>query len=790
LQGIGGATFGRQQLQWQQQLAQVVASLSAGMEANFWGCLWCLDRSPFLMRQRIPEVCVLKGKCLHSRYYSTPAGMVMCRTEPAESVEEVVAACAVAASKFADGESETSLHATCCPNPDSIHAVETDGADDRRPVAILRGPFTDLDAASAGFASTTASVPLDVPHMALLTKSELRTVLECGYPGLGDEDIWSLQSLVLPADGLRVVSVYSCDSTGHERSDVFARPFHQLYAPGIAQTMLPGPDEPAGNYCTELPASKRAVVESKTLGAVRFASRFHNLHFDGLILEYVFNGSGQCVLTGCLVSSLLPHGKRLRPRGRTNGNSNGLEAGPIATPRPRTFPVPIVDPEALECLPSGVPDTQQPSATSQMDLSQPSPTAYLEAPGGDPLVCQGVQEGGCEATAVASSGGSSSNDNNSAGMCGAGGLTATSPKAHTCESTWDGISIELTLGTESAAASTGRGSVQVSRPGSALRERPASGHAQSSVGHSMFKPPRRASQTEATQAPRFKAELVRTLRSPTEHVCGAELNTHWGMAEEDGSLRTDVLCEQVTQRLGKEGSVRPMRCGLLPKIARQLEAYHDLQMKWELEVVEARTTIEQAERELESRGLEAEREQTNGGNLVQLEQARLVALCRDLTGKLNEWKRSQHTDNALLETSRRRLAERRRMLQGLRDDNQVLQNRADEVMREVQSKYVEHARMEQEEVMWRTLKNQRLEEAAQQTERGENALKAANALLDQLRVNVSSEQRHASKLSEFVQRFAHTAPLRSTSVGRKGRNVANGASNAVGLRREAATLLT
>merc|ERR550532_2883109 len=85
--------------------------------------------------------------------------------EPPETVEEIVAAfCTGAACSYADGESETK-NPQLYANPDSTGADKTDCVDDTRPVAILRGPFTDLDAGSASFAGTSASVPLDVPHV-------------------------------------------------------------------------------------------------------------------------------------------------------------------------------------------------------------------------------------------------------------------------------------------------------------------------------------------------------------------------------------------------------------------------------------------------------------------------------------------------------------------------------------------------------------------------------------------------------------------------------------------------
>merc|ERR1719499_1438 len=105
-------------------------------------------------------------------------------------------------------------------------------------------------------------------------------VLQRAQNGIEDEeaDVWTLQTLVKPGEDVRVLSVYGCDGSGFERSDIFGRPFANLYPmtsnPGV---VIPSPEELAADRCIVISPEKRATLEAKTLGLVRFASRFHKL---------------------------------------------------------------------------------------------------------------------------------------------------------------------------------------------------------------------------------------------------------------------------------------------------------------------------------------------------------------------------------------------------------------------------------------------------------------------------------------------------------------------------------
>mmetsp|Transcript_14522 Transcript_14522/g.45651 ORF Transcript_14522/g.45651 Transcript_14522/m.45651 type:complete len:184 (-) Transcript_14522:143-694(-) len=143
------------------------------MEINIWSCLWNLDGGPFLMRQRIPEVCVFKGCRLDGWYYSNPSGFVLRRRGDTTVGDLLQVFCAAARDASGGG-----------------------GDEERAPAAILRRPSTRLSCGS--------ELP-GVPHAAVLSLRQLRQLMERVQDGLVEDDLWSVQTVVHPEDGLRVV---------------------------------------------------------------------------------------------------------------------------------------------------------------------------------------------------------------------------------------------------------------------------------------------------------------------------------------------------------------------------------------------------------------------------------------------------------------------------------------------------------------------------------------------------------------------------------------------------------
>merc|ERR1719271_780940 len=100
---------------------------------------------------------------------------------------------------------------------------------------------------------------------------------------------WSLQSIALPAEDLRVVAVYSRDALGQERIDVVGRSFKAMY-----QGAHPHESDETGAAPTiaTVPDTHLTAVEAKALALVRYVQHFHQMTVEGLIVEFVIDAAG------------------------------------------------------------------------------------------------------------------------------------------------------------------------------------------------------------------------------------------------------------------------------------------------------------------------------------------------------------------------------------------------------------------------------------------------------------------------------------------------------------------
>mmetsp|Transcript_12583 Transcript_12583/g.36189 ORF Transcript_12583/g.36189 Transcript_12583/m.36189 type:complete len:852 (+) Transcript_12583:52-2607(+) len=287
------------------------------MEIGFWRCLFSEDDSRLLLRQRAPEVVIFRGCRLESWYHSNASGLFVrrMRNVSIQSALECFLTVAQGRRPVDAGNGEDS--------------TTDEGIDPQTPVAILR---------RCGAAAIGLDISLglaDVPMAVVLTAQELSEVFQRAQNGIEDEaaDVWSVQTIVRPADGVRVLSVYNCDATGLERSDIFGRSYDALYnTMRPRDAVLPTPEAAlAVDQCIPLTDSHRASVEAKTLGIVRFASRFHNLELEGLVLEFILDSRGCAVLHGCWCASVFS--PEVRRRFRSGGAASRRAS-------PRVFPVP------------------------------------------------------------------------------------------------------------------------------------------------------------------------------------------------------------------------------------------------------------------------------------------------------------------------------------------------------------------------------------------------------------------------------------------------------------------
>lgn len=240
--------------------------------------LWCnlCHEGRILLKQQIPEVCVFRGCRLVGWYHSNSNGCVVQRTQKT-SIQEM---CDHFIMVAAGGKRQCDAGFMEAP--------------DLAPVAILRKSSTLFQKRSGA---------IDVPDASVLNGKELMELVQRVSAGSAEAPLWSVQTVVHPVEDVRVISMYSCDAAGEERSDVFGRHFRSVYSFDRI-TNIPSSEEVAADRCLVVPPQQRKIIESKTLGIIRFLSTHHHICLEGFILEFVFDAKNRAVLHGCWCASV------------------------------------------------------------------------------------------------------------------------------------------------------------------------------------------------------------------------------------------------------------------------------------------------------------------------------------------------------------------------------------------------------------------------------------------------------------------------------------------------------
>mmetsp|Transcript_26506 Transcript_26506/g.49966 ORF Transcript_26506/g.49966 Transcript_26506/m.49966 type:complete len:768 (+) Transcript_26506:67-2370(+) len=578
------------------------------MEIGFWRCLWREQQEGrLLLRMRIPEVCVFHGPDLEGWYCTSANGLVVRRRH------------------------NTSLQAMleCFCSAQDDRGINT-------PVAIMRTYAPVFEPLGADAACTK------VPQATVLTAEELIEVVNCLQCGELPEGMsrhgvgeWSIQSLVDPAEDVRVLSVYSCDAMAVEKGDIFGRRFHKVYNLD-RRVEAPTTESVIADRCLAVAPSRRAVLEAKTLSLVRYVSRFHNMDFEGLILEFVFDCQGRAVLHGCWGATVFGSEPRQRITELPNAKVSSWRWKPTPQPSvrraarniyhpagtPRVFPVPSVEQEDDEAF--NVNDEQGEDAVTIGPIGLSSLEAELKAK----LDSDNLQRP----------------------------VTAAAPSA---EKPAEKRPSSARARLESSIAAGSVHGVDADRPPRTQSERD---FARMPHGGGRVAPP---SSTETRAA--FGLQI--TVRSPHEHVCGAELAAHWGMDDADGHMSTHLLAAQVAQRLS---SGRLNRSALLMHLSGQIRQFHELQLAWAEQRDRSHSDVEKAHKAIEHRNVEIDRVRRDSEAIVKEQQRRLAEVCREMCAVVDEH-RVRHTDdeNALAQ-SQHRLAEQKAMVQDLVDQGQDL----------------------------------------------------------------------------------------------------------------------
>lgn len=264
---------------WQARLAnghRAIGVMDAeSLRINFWRYLVKEGAEGLPLKQRAPDVAILRGDELEDCYCSNPRGLLQKRG-PSESTREALLDRLLANSaRLLEG----------IPGAAGEMGRHT-------PVAILRRAGGGPDGGVAAHASSDVKVRV-------VLASELMELLETPTGPLrpadvGPDECWSLQALVPTSRDVRLVASYSRDALDKESIEVTSRSYKAMYP---MASLVVGINELEA-ASSVVPPEQAAAVEAKTLALVRYVQLFHQQRLNGLMVEFVLDSSNRTLLHG------------------------------------------------------------------------------------------------------------------------------------------------------------------------------------------------------------------------------------------------------------------------------------------------------------------------------------------------------------------------------------------------------------------------------------------------------------------------------------------------------------
>jgi len=725
------------------------------MELSFWSWL-CGDSSGVLLRQRIPEVALFCG-CRLEAWYHNVRGMVAER--PLGSVSSLL-------ERFKE---------------------VSEGPD--RPIAILRheSKGNPREGIPGG---TIVPVLLSLQRFTEI----LREVVEGRIVTLQSgslSGVWTLQSYVEPRYGLRFLSVYTCDAQLEEKHDAFSQPFQKCYTlEGVSPEPWKGRSEKF-----RLDAPQLDAIESKTLGIVRYAHRFHKIDLEGILLEFVVDQSGRLAVHACWSASICNARESRRFRSAWPEKQGRVQEVP------RTFNVPrleesfemdwddtLEEPQGFEGEKVSVDDSKQ--NAHAVGRARNFPALLLEFWQGDTFL--GEASFGRECTA-SSSGLRTLNilplghapplrsDGRKLMADGAGKAIAV-VSLRPSEEGRDLLTFKLgraeglpvidheekvqaVLWTWQKPAYVAVWSSSDSEPVEEFVDgRWATVHVWNGESVDLTLPPTEptADDTASSKAPRNSPRPSSARQSPTsqhtvdegvrsyDHVCGAELAAHWGMSE-DG-MRGHLLASQIWQRMKLD---RSNRSGLVKRLAQQVVSFHNLQRQWELCLETAHHKEREAEKNFAIEEKALQDAMARRDEVIEYHKQRMVAACRRLYTECDEYRERESAEAVALAESQQRVQEQRERLADLSDKSDHFAESLKQVRGKVDALLAEDVRLRQklDEIRAQHLASHH---ACMRTLSDDLAdLATIKADLMRKQRAARNEHKHILKMEDFVRRVAN-----------------------------------
>ncbi|CAD7933946.1 unnamed protein product [Amoebophrya sp. A25] len=578
------------------------------------------------------------------------------------------------------------------------------------------------------------------PVAVILTAGEVSQVIDSvKNRSFDDCDVFSIQAIVEPFEDQRVVSVYSCDLMGEERSDIFGRTFEKVYP--IEQNKpieIQTPGDVEADKCQTIAPNRRQLIESKTLALVRFVRRNFEIALDGFIAEFLVDKDNKIVLHGVWSATVYKEGNMVPqdPGKKLQQRQQPSKAYPFPTDRVKgiTLPEFRFDPNTTKAH-STLHEERRKKKVGEREADElidrivgnkrkgDEPELLLEVWSEEDYLGEIMLPKLSDLDSVKGpkSYRIGKPDSKTTRMDGKK-TRFMNDSSVTLELKWQGngepfqnelrlllshgqfampcnprVQLWLREDGEYTPLWTSQVHKQTAFPqfkeqadlkielketDGAVEQWQKTKKAAREGAEAAIKPlaavgTSAASGSTSKAAPARARSAGPSKLSANTHVAGARLGQHWGVDSTDAVMSTHVLAAQVLSRYQTE---RTNRCTMLSVLARQLERFRDVQLSWQEQRMAARAAVSKAQQDIVEKEEQCKLLIKEKEELVRDYKKRLEAMFRGVTRDMDDMKQQKVIAENKLAESLQREAEQTRMIEKLELRNSALRVTIDKTM--------------------------------------------------------------------------------------------------------------
>eukprot|EP00930_Biecheleria_cincta_P054947 TRINITY_DN41322_c0_g1_i1.p1 TRINITY_DN41322_c0_g1~~TRINITY_DN41322_c0_g1_i1.p1 ORF type:complete len:819 (+),score=139.34 TRINITY_DN41322_c0_g1_i1:26-2458(+) len=777
------------------------------MELAVWRWLCSEDDHGLLQRQRIPEVAIFHGYRLDSWYHSVAGGLVA-RRRHAASIPNLLQRLLSLASPGGDGPAPDAPVAILRQR--SEHGIPKLGVPAGLPTARV---LTAKELSELLWRVLDAVEP-DIEEPGISATSGVWTLQSFIEP------CYNVRLLCLYSCDAHMEE--RSDVFCRPFSKVYPTRLNTLAnnaVPSLEETA-----SGAADVSPHLVDHHRAALESKTMSVVRSAHRFHSIDLEGLVLEFIVDSEGKVVLHGCLAASICnkQDARKFRAPGWSKGPSLASRAemprvydvphvwgggngdGHFSADPQRTFSRKgtTIEQEVDEAEKISQSDyrlllefwngesfmgealTPCPSSSTALAWSvdelrtlsiRPAGMQPPQRPDGRKLLADPTFPAGTAVVALRWASGPSSGTGPPV-LCFRLGRAENLPEGFPLPNSEAGESgVHAVLWLRKPTDGEYKpvwSSAKSSYTEESLDGKLTSVHVWNGESVELSFPELAAHTPDRTDKVNFTTESPPPAPAPAsprgsltsvhDHVCGAELNTHWGMSEADGTMRAHILASQVLQRMSLE---RSNRSGMMKKLAQHVCSFHSMQEDWQTLLQDAKAKKADLEAQLRNQEAALREAQQDLEQQRQAQDDQLATACRRLCGEADEHRARHFADSSKLAASQERLRERSAESAALEELRAQLEGSLDRSKRKLEELLAAHAQMQRDleavrithavtnEAELGAAQN-KVDEIMVNVQHGQETLESTRGQLQDVRKHLTDERSHILKLEDFIRRVA------------------------------------